>query len=254
MIDFSGITTLLFDIDNTLIIFDESDFIRMYGKGIYKYFENEIDSLEEFMGIFLNSTGKMFNNEPDGVTNLTKFAVDLEKRIKIPQSEIINRFLDFYQNEFDRIKHSVKVDPLARKLLKLAEKHFIIVAATNPLFPAIANEIRLGWGEINSKNINWYEITSADHYKHTKPHQEYYIELLDKIKKSPAECMMIGDDKINDMVAGRLGIKTYHVTHNDRQFTKRLRTNLDIENPDLPVDYTGSLEAFYELLIEFLGR
>ncbi|MHA1967481.1 MAG: HAD family hydrolase [Candidatus Hodarchaeales archaeon] len=254
MIDFSGISTLLFDIDNTLIIFNEKDFINIYAKGIHKYFESEFESPEEFMEIFLKSTGKMFENEPDGVSNLTKFALDFEKKTKLPHSDIINRLLEFYQNDFDQIKLAIKVDPIAMKLLKLAEKHFTIVAATNPLFPAIANEIRLSWGSINSKSINWNEITSADHYKYTKPNQEYYIELLEKIKKKPEECMMIGDDKVNDMVAGKLGIKTYNVTHPDRKFTKILKTKLDNENPDIPVDYAGSLEVFYESLIQFLDK
>ena len=252
MIDFSGISTLLFDIDNTLILFDERDFIRIYGIGIYKYFKTEINSLDKFMEIFLKSTGKMFDIEPSGLSNLEKFAIDFQSKVNLPSSEIINRFITFYKNDFNRIRYSVKVDPIAKKLLILANKYFTIVAATNPLFPAIANEIRLGWGGLDNTNIKWDEVTSADHYSYTKPHLEYYYEILSKIDKKPSECMMIGDDKINDMVAGKIGIKTYHVTHQDRKFTKMIKTNLDNENPDISVNYSGSLEFFYTSLSKFI--
>ncbi|MFX0085137.1 MAG: HAD family hydrolase [Candidatus Hodarchaeota archaeon] len=253
MIDFSSITTLLFDIDNTLLSFDEKMFIGIYGKHIHNYFIKEIPSYSEFMRIFLKSTNKMIEKEPYD-RNLKKFADDFESEISMNSDEIIARFQHFYQNEFSKLHSIMKPIPIAKDLIKLAEKHFTIVAATNPLFPEVANEIRLSWAGLSSKEVNWAEVTSADDYHYAKPHIEYYQEILERINKTPRECMMIGDDKINDMIAGRIGIKTYLVKNDNKKFSKMITTDLDFENPDLPFDYTGSLEFFYEVLTEYLNK
>ncbi len=253
LIDFSPITTLLFDIDNTLLSFDEKIFIGIYGKHIHNYFINEIPSYSEFMRIFLKSTNKMIEKEPYG-KNLTKFADDFESEISLNRDEIITRFKQFYQNEFSKLHSIMRPVPIAKDLIKLAEKHFTIVAATNPLFPAIANEVRLSWAGLSSKEVNWAEVTSADDYHYAKPHVEYYQEILKRINKTPPECMMIGDDKINDMIAGKIGIRTYLVKNDNKKFSKMITTDLDLENPDLPFDYTGSLESLYEFLMEYLKK
>jgi FMN phosphatase YigB (HAD superfamily) len=247
LIDFSSITTLLFDIDNTLLSFDEKAFIEIYGKHIHNYFNDEIPSYSEFMQIFLKSTNKMIEKEPYN-TNLIKFAIDFENEISVARNEIITRLRHFYQNEFTQLQPIMKPVSIAKDLITLAEQHFTIVAATNPLFPAIANEIRLSWGGLGCDKVNWTEITSADDYYYTKPHIEYYQEILKRIDRTPQECIMIGDDKINDMIAGRIGIKTYLVINKNKKFSKMITTDLDRENPDLPFDYSGSLETFYDLL------
>ncbi|MFX0123941.1 MAG: HAD family hydrolase [Candidatus Hodarchaeota archaeon] len=244
MIDFSDITTLLFDIDNTLLLFDDHEFIRIYVTNIHNYFKEEQLNLEKFMNIFLTSTNKMTKKNQSKLDNLSKFAVDFESRINVSHNEIIKRFRDFYRSDFIEVCKIMTLHPIARDLLKLASNHFKLVAATNPLFPTIANETR--FSQTGLDRFPWMEITSAENYHFAKPHIEFYEELLDKINKYPSECMIIGDDPINDMVAGKIGIRTFLVESNGRAFSDIIKTDPNYENIDFPVDYTGTLGDLYE--------
>ncbi len=250
MIDFSDITTLLFDIDNTLLLFDDQEFMRIYVKLIHRYFEEEEPNLLKFMELFLASTNKMTEKKPHKLDNLTKFAVDFESRIGVSQSKIVERFRLFYQTDFEQACHIINPHPIAKNLLTLAQKHFLLVAATNPLFPAIANEKRLNVGGLDI--VTWHEITSADDYHFAKPHVEFFEEILKRINRESSECFMVGDDPINDMVAGKLGIKTFLVKSDIRAFASIIKTHSDFENIDFPFDYTGTLEDFYKSMKQFI--
>ena len=44
-----------------------------------------------------------------------------------------------------------------------------------------------------------------------KPRIEYYLEISQKINEPPENCMMVGNDPINDLIAAHTGMKTYWV-------------------------------------------
>ncbi len=249
MLDLSGVTTLLFDVDNTLLLFDEKDFVPKYGKLIHERFKKEVPSYEVFMKEFLTATRKMLDKNPPNTTTLEKFGISFSSKINVPDLEILNRFLDFYQTDFKQLKDIIKPAPNARDILKRLANHFELVAATNPLFPAIANDVRLGWGNIGSADIPWKEITSADKYEHAKPNIEYYEELLSRIEKTPSECIMIGNDRVNDMIEGNLGIQTYLVTSEDKTRTKVIQTDLDRNGAEFPISDSGTLEELFDKII-----
>jgi HAD superfamily hydrolase (TIGR01509 family) len=196
------------------------------------------------MNIFLTSTNKMTSKNPSNLDNQTKFGVDFESRIGLSKSEIITRFQQFYRTDFAKVCQIMKIHPIAIDLLKHASNHFDLVAATNPLFPFVANETR--FSQTGLDIFPWVEITSAEDYHFAKPHIEYYEELLERINKKPSECMIIGDDPINDMVAGKLGIKTFLVKSNGRAFADIIETDPKYKNIDFPIDYTGTLEDLFE--------
>jgi HAD superfamily hydrolase (TIGR01549 family) len=253
LVNFETITTLLFDIDNTLLKFDELDFMPIYTKLIHRYFHDEMPDFNNFVRIFLESTYKMVEKDPQGLTTLSRFEHDFMKHFEtLKASDIHERFLHFYQNEFNQLKQIMKPDIFAKPLLTLAANHFTLVAATNPLFPSIANEIRLNWGGIGRNNIHWNEITSADDYHFAKPHIEYYQEILDRLNKDPFECLMIGNDPVNDMIAGKIQIKTFLIVGDEYSKHKVIRTSLDKEKPRFPFDFSGTLEDFYESLKQFI--
>ena len=251
MIDFSTITTLLFDIDNTLLLLDEQEFLQVYGKLIHSFFKKEQPDIQKFMRILLESTAKMYEKDPPELNTFSKFAHDFSSKIGISQEETIKRVLLFYETDFHQVSCVVSPVPIAKPLLSLAAKYFTVVAATTPLFPAIANETRLEFVGLGTNNIPWKEITSAEDYHFTKPHLEYYQELLSRINRKPSECLIIGNDRVNDMVAGQLGIRTYLVTNSEKS-NKLIHTSLDHEKTDFPVDYSGSLEDFYNSLKQFI--
>lgn len=253
MIDFSTITTLLFDIDNTLILLDENEFLQVYSKLIHGFFKDELPDIQKFVEILMESTAKMYEKEPMELSTLSKFAQEFSFKSGLTREEIVRRFLSFYETDFQQVRSVFSPVPIAKTLLFLASKYFTLVAATTPLFPAIANEKRLEWADLST--IPWIEITSADDYHFSKPHIEYYQELLDRINKKASECLIIGNDPVNDMVAGKLGIKTFLVVDdkdNNKKTAKVIQTSLDNEKLDFPVDYSGSLVDFYNSLKEHI--
>ena len=87
------------------------------------------------------------------------------------------------------------------------------------------------------EHITTYEVAS-----HCKPKQDYYREILGVIGRSADECMMIGNDVREDMVAREMGMETFLVTD--------CLKNPDDGNVD---DYdNGSLEDLYDRVREAL--
>ncbi|MFX0013902.1 MAG: HAD family hydrolase [Promethearchaeota archaeon] len=249
LIDFSQITTLLFDIDHTLLIFDDREFFHIYANLIHNFFKKEVPEFEKFLEFFLASTNEMTKIENSNYDNLTKFAIDFNSRTKISITEIIERFKQFYETDWKQVCQIMILPKTAKDLLTLAAEHFSLVAATNPLFPAIANEKRFRMAGLSA--FPWLEITSADDYHFAKPHLEFYEELLDRINKKPSECMMIGDDPINDMIAGKLGMKTFLIKSDGRAFTEIIQTDPVFENMNLAADHIGTLENLLDSLMQY---
>ena len=45
-----------------------------------------------------------------------------------------------------------------------------------------------------------------------KPNPKYYSEILEKLNLDPEDCLMVGNDVIEDMVAQKLGMKVFLLT------------------------------------------
>ena len=85
-----------------------------------------------------------------------------------------------------------------------------MILATNPLFPKEATESRVRWAGMNPDYFKL--ITVYTNSRFCKPNLAYYQEILDKIGALPEECVMIGNDAKEDMIAESLGIKVFLLT------------------------------------------
>jgi FMN phosphatase YigB (HAD superfamily) len=56
-------------------------------------------------------------------------------------------------------------------------------------------------------------VTSFENNHYCKPQPKFFEEILIDIKKKPEECMMVGNDAQEDMVAKMVGIQTYLITN-----------------------------------------
>lgn len=252
MIDLKPITTLLFDIDNTLVLLDEKIYIGAYTKTVFKRFKDDFTSYKLFFDHFLESTVKMFEEIPS-MDNQTKFMKNFKTKTNLTEEVIIHRFEQFYTNEYDSIKSIAVPNPTAKQILDLTSKDFTLVAATNPMYPMVANEVRLSWENIHSKSIPWLEISSAENYHYTKPNLKYFKELLGNIHKDPSECLMIGNDPYHDMVANELGIQTYLVKFEDIELSKIVGVFPEDDTLDLEPNGEGSLTDLMTIFEEHLS-
>ncbi len=85
-----------------------------------------------------------------------------------------------------------------------------VVLATNPIFPAIATESRIRWAGLEPSDFEYY--TTYENSRFSKPNLKYYEELLQKIGVEAGECLMVGNDVSEDMVAEKLGMKVFLLT------------------------------------------
>ena len=85
-----------------------------------------------------------------------------------------------------------------------------MVLATNPLFPNIATENRIKWAGLSPDDFLLY--TTYDNSCRSKPNPQYYTEITEKLGLDPKECLMVGNDVGEDMVAEDLGMKVFLLT------------------------------------------
>ena len=99
------------------------------------------------------------------------------------------------------------IDIVAECIDILKEKGYQLVVATNPVFPEIAVYERLGWAGLNPEDFSY--ITTYENSCFAKPNIDYYKFLLKMLDKDSEDCLMVGNDVHEDMVARNIGIDVF---------------------------------------------
>jgi FMN phosphatase YigB (HAD superfamily) len=113
--------------------------------------------------------------------------------------------------------------------------------ATNPVFPRRAIWERLRW--VGVDDLPLAHVTVYEETCFCKPHPRYYLEVAKRLGVKPEECVMIGNDMQEDMVASTVGMKTF--------FLKEYR--IDRGRPSFTVDQEGSLADLLESIRKNTG-
>jgi len=229
---FVKIKAVLFDIDNTLILFDERKFFETYSKKLYLAFQDLMQP-QDFFEKLIHSTQVMTNNDGK-ITNAEYFLNDFTNGLSVEKKELWQRFENFYATEFDQFKSLVSpLEETVEVISKIKNKGLIIAVASNPMFPANVQRIRLDWAGVNYFSFDL--ITSAENSTYCKPNLNYYLEICSKIKLKPENCLMVGNDPFNDMIASKTGMKTYLTTDSEKysiEFSRELVKDTDLEMPE----------------------
>lgn len=204
------LNTLLFDLDGTLLPMDHNRFTQGYLRRLAPSITHLLDP-NKFIQLLWSSTETMVRSDDSSKTNEQVFKEDFLAKSGLREEEVWPIFLDFYKNEFPALHHLATPSPVSRKVVETAiEKGYTVVLATNPLFPRTAIETRMEWAGV--ADMPFALVTTLEEMHFCKPNPNYYREILEKIGKRPEECMMIGNDGYEDMVAGKLGMQTFLVT------------------------------------------
>lgn len=224
------VNTLLFDLDGTLLPVETDEFIGNYLKLLSLKLAKWVKP-EEFVQKIMSSTYVTMNDLNPLKTNKDVFWEDFFHKLPFAKKEELFPVIDeFYVKDFPTLSGIVAKNPVPARILNTAmKKGYDLVIATSPIFPERAIFERLRW--IDALDFPYKLVTTYENMHFSKPHVEYYQEILEMIQKKPNECMMIGNDVEEDLAAGLLGIKTYLVT--DHMLN---RNNLDIK-----CDHRGSL-------------
>ena len=117
----------------------------------------------------------------------------------------------FYSQEFGQVQSVCGFSEAAKEVVLLAKKIASkVVLATNPIFPAVATENRMRWAGLVPEDFTLY--TTYENSCNCKPNPQYYIDIAEKIGCKPQECLMIGNDVAEDMVAATVGMRVFLLT------------------------------------------
>ncbi|MEN6462120.1 MAG: HAD family hydrolase [Syntrophomonas sp.] len=203
---------ILFDLDATLLNIDMNFFLKKYfEKMVIMAAEWGFNQPEKLVQRVYKSTGVMIDDINPATSNEEAFMQDFLADGMFGSEESVKAFFDhFYQAGFPQLARYCKPIPgMPEMMKKLYTKGVKVVIATNAVFPLKALSDRINWAGIG--HFNYDLVTSYEIMHFCKPHPEYYLEIADKIKVNPEDCLMVGNDMSEDLPAGKVGMKTFIV-------------------------------------------
>ena len=233
------LTTVLFDLDGTLLPMDQDEFIKDYFVRIAHTMAGHgydpkafLEALHCGVRAVMENDGSKTNEEIFWEAAVAKFGEKI-----LLDKPLVDRF---YETDFAQCKGVCGVDPSAAALVhKLREKGFRVVLATNPVFPALATHRRIRWAGLEPEDFEL--ITTYENASFCKPSLNYYRQILEKLQLQPEDCLMVGNDVGDDMAAAGLGMKVFLLT--DCLINRK---NEDISR--YPYGGFGGLDAFIDTL------
>ena len=204
------ITTILFDLDGTLLPMDQDAFLKAYLGGLAKKAAPHGYDPEKLVKYVWAGTGAMVNNDGSRINEEVfwdTFSALCGRDTR--QDKAI--FDDFYHNEFQQLQQVCGFDPRAGEAIRqIKAMGYRVALATNPLFPSIATYSRARWAGLNTADFDL--ITTYENSCHCKPNPDYYRDVMNALGVKPEECVMVGNDVSEDMVAEKLGIRVFLLT------------------------------------------
>ncbi|MDO5545622.1 MAG: HAD family hydrolase [Eubacteriales bacterium] len=201
---------ILFDLDGTLLPMDQEVFVKDYLGRMAKFLAPHGYDPQSLIKAIWAGTGAMVKNDGKALNEDVFWSVFnsvLGRDAK--QDEAL--FLEFYETVFQQAKDSCGFAPAAAEVIRECKAlGYRVVLATNPLFPAIATQSRARWAGLDPEDFEC--ITTYENSRFCKPNPDYYREILGKIGLDGSECLMVGNDVGEDMIAWTLGMKVFLLT------------------------------------------
>lgn len=205
-----SIKVILFDLDGTLLPMDQDIFAKTYLGLLAKKVAVLGYEPEKFIGgiwagtkAMVKNTGECTNEQIFWKTFCSLFSEDARKDEPY--------FDEYYRNEFQTVKNVCGFNEKAREtVLKIKEMGYRVALATNPLFPRIATQSRIRWAGLEENDFELY--TTYENSSFCKPNLDYYRFICEKLSVTPEECLMVGNDVSEDMIAEKLNMKVFLLT------------------------------------------
>ena len=205
-----GITTVLFDLDGTLLPMDQDTFVKDYFGRIAAKLAPQGYDPKKLVDTIWRGTAAMVRN--DG--RKTNEEIFWAYAVSVYGDRIVadkHFFDEFYELEFDKVKAVCGHHPAAAEIVHgLKARGFRVALATNPIFPAKATRWRTQWAGLQPEDFELY--TTYENSKYCKPNPDYYMDILARMNVGAEECLMVGNDVDEDMIAAQLGMRVFLLT------------------------------------------
>ncbi len=204
------LTTVLFDLDGTLLPMVQEDFVRAYFARLASFaapygYEAKalIDTLWKGTAAMVQNDGAKTNREVFWDAFVSVFGEQARAHEAV--------FEKFYATDFNLAQNACGFAPEAAETVEfLKTKGIRRVLATNPIFPAVATQARIRWAGLHAEDFEF--ITTYENSRHCKPNPAYFADILDRIGCRAEECLMVGNDAVEDLAAQRVGIPVFLLT------------------------------------------
>ncbi len=204
------IKDILFDLDGTLLPFEPKAFINAYFGGLAEKMEPYGYEPQKLTDAIWTGVHAMVRNDTDKLNEQIWWET-FEEIFGERVSQDKHIFTEYYEKDFAKVQKVCGFNPDAsRTVYDLKDKGYRVTLATNPVFPSVATEQRIKWAGLLPTDFAIY--TTYENSHRCKPKLEYYKEILDKLERRPEECLMVGNDVSEDMVAREMGMKVFLLT------------------------------------------
>lgn len=201
---------VLFDLDGTLLPMNQDAFTRGYFKSLaQKLLPHGYEKDALVAGIW-HGTAAMVRND-GSCSNEEAFWKDFVQSFGEKALQDKPLFEEFYEKDFQQARELCGYTPKAASAVNLIwEMGRRVALATNPIFPAVATESRIRWAGLDPADFELY--TTYENIGFCKPNLDYYREILRRMNLNAQDCLMVGNDVDEDMVASHIGMPVFLLT------------------------------------------
>ena len=201
------IKAVCFDLDGTLLPMDVDSFCKYYFGMLAKKMQTHGYEPKALIGGIMAGTKDMYKND-GSTTNEAVFWNTFCSIFGEQARKDMPYFEEFYVQEFDKARDACEFDPDAAPTVRACKELGLRVCiATNPLFPEIATRKRLAWAGLSTDEVEFY--TTYENCSYCKPNPAYFLDVASRLGVAPSECLMVGNDALEDMAAAQVGMKVF---------------------------------------------
>lgn len=234
------IKAVLFDLDGTLLPMDQDIFVKAYFSGLAKRLAPHGYDPEKLIAAIWTGTKAMIKND-GSKTNEAAFWDCFAGIFGEAAKNDEPLFREFYETDFQKIQQVCGFTPDSAAIVSwLKAQGCRVILATNPIFPAIATESRIRWAGMQPENFESY--TTYENSRYCKPNPDYYRDILSNAGLQPEECLMVGNDVGDDMIAASLGMQVFLLTD----------CLINSKNADISQYPQGDFAALRQFLVNIL--
>lgn len=201
---------VLFDLDGTLLPMDQEDFTKEYFKALSSAMYVHGYEPQDLIKAVWDGMKAMVKNNGN-CTNEQAFWSSFSKSYGEKALSDKAQFDAFYKNGFNETHKICGFNPKAKETVDMIKGLNIKTAvATLPAFPSQAITSRIEWSGCSIDDFEFY--TSYESCSYCKPNPLYYKEILSRLDCDANNCLMVGNNVDEDMIAESVGFKVFLLT------------------------------------------